>query len=196
MCIRDRYQYYLEGSEDGWSDWTTETKKDYTNLSGGNYTFRIRAKNIYGVISSEDSFSFKVLPPWYLSLWAYLLYTFMAILGIFMIDRIMRRKIINRERDRAKLREAELIKKQAQELETVDRLVKVINNAEDLEKLFKSLLEQTVNFIPQAEKAAIFLLDRNSNQFNVCLLYTSDAADERSSVDLGGRRIIKKKKSH
>ena len=26
----------------------------------------------------------------------------------------------------------------------------------------------------------------------VCLLYTSDAADERSSVDLGGRRIIKK----
>ena len=28
-----------------------------------------------------------------------------------------------------------------------------------------------------------------------CLLYTSDAADERSSVDLGGRRIIKKKKT-
>ena len=31
--------------------------------------------------------------------------------------------------------------------------------------------------------------------FYFCLLYTSDAADERSSVDLGGRRIIKKKKS-
>ena len=30
--------------------------------------------------------------------------------------------------------------------------------------------------------------------FGCCLLYTSDAADERSSVDLGGRRIIKKKK--
>src|SRR5678816_1443410 len=28
---------------------------------------------------------------------------------------------------------------------------------------------------------------------HTCLLYTSDAADERSSVDLGGRRIIKKK---
>ena len=27
-----------------------------------------------------------------------------------------------------------------------------------------------------------------------CLLYTSDAADERSSVDLGGRRLIKKTK--
>ena len=32
--------------------------------------------------------------------------------------------------------------------------------------------------------------------FYTCLLYTSDAADERSSVDLGGRRIIKKKKKH
>ena len=32
-------------------------------------------------------------------------------------------------------------------------------------------------------------------QVEVCLLYTSDAADERSSVDLGGRRIIKKKKT-
>ena len=31
------------------------------------------------------------------------------------------------------------------------------------------------------------------HQANLCLLYTSDAADERSSVDLGGRRIIKKK---
>mgnify|MGYP003381551186 CR=1 FL=1 len=31
------------------------------------------------------------------------------------------------------------------------------------------------------------------SRFRFCLLYTSDAADERSSVDLGGRRIIKKK---
>src|SRR5678809_114143 len=29
------------------------------------------------------------------------------------------------------------------------------------------------------------------NHIGICLLYTSDAADERSSVDLGGRRIIK-----
>ena len=33
----------------------------------------------------------------------------------------------------------------------------------------------------------------DSGLSDTCLLYTSDAADERSSVDLGGRRIIKKK---
>ena len=36
---------------------------------------------------------------------------------------------------------------------------------------------------------------RENDRINLCLLYTSDAADERSSVDLGGRRIIKKKKN-
>ena len=33
---------------------------------------------------------------------------------------------------------------------------------------------------------------RITDRSGTCLLYTSDAADERSSVDLGGRRIIKK----
>ena len=37
-------------------------------------------------------------------------------------------------------------------------------------------------------------IEPSKGPFKVCLLYTSDAADERSSVDLGGRRIIKKKK--
>ena len=39
------------------------------------------------------------------------------------------------------------------------------------------------------------LADLDLARHGHCLLYTSDAADERSSVDLGGRRIIKKKKN-
>ena len=45
----------------------------------------------------------------------------------------------------------------------------------------------TWNFSPRINKALAWLYS--------CLLYTSDAADERSSVDLGGRRIIKKKQT-
>ena len=41
---------------------------------------------------------------------------------------------------------------------------------------------------------ADFHADWEGLALECCLLYTSDAADERSSVDLGGRRIIKKKK--
>ena len=40
----------------------------------------------------------------------------------------------------------------------------------------------------------IYALAQEESPVSTCLLYTSDAADERSSVDLGGRRIIKKKK--
>ena len=42
---------------------------------------------------------------------------------------------------------------------------------------------------------AVEQADGDEGQAHVCLLYTSDAADERSSVDLGGRRILNKKKS-
>ena len=44
-------------------------------------------------------------------------------------------------------------------------------------------------------QAGFAVIERMKQQFRTletCLLYTSDAADERSSVDLGGRRIIKK----
>ena len=43
------------------------------------------------------------------------------------------------------------------------------------------------------ESAVRTLSRRIVRRGGTCLLYTSDAADERSSVDLGGRRIIKKK---
>ena len=43
-------------------------------------------------------------------------------------------------------------------------------------------------------KSGQAILIPKANLASICLLYTSDAADERSSVDLGGRRIIKKKK--
>ena len=49
--------------------------------------------------------------------------------------------------------------------------------------------EQT-DLVPEKMELNIVYED---DDLMICLLYTSDAADERSSVDLGGRRIIKKK---
>ena len=46
---------------------------------------------------------------------------------------------------------------------------------------------------PRVERYTDYVQSMQRMQFEACLLYTSDAADERSSVDLGGRRIIKKK---
>ncbi|MCP3665200.1 MAG: response regulator [Gammaproteobacteria bacterium] len=72
---RTHYRTRLDGFDDNWSDWSTETNKDYTNLWEGNYSFRVQALDVYGYISQEDSFSFQILPPWYRSWWAYLIYS-------------------------------------------------------------------------------------------------------------------------
>eukprot|EP00658_Telonema_sp_P-2_P084874 TRINITY_DN9544_c0_g1_i2.p1 TRINITY_DN9544_c0_g1~~TRINITY_DN9544_c0_g1_i2.p1 ORF type:complete len:174 (+),score=35.34 TRINITY_DN9544_c0_g1_i2:248-769(+) len=51
-----------------------------------------------------------------------------------------------------------------------------------------------LNFIEYLPRLKILIFD-DMGLDNTCLLYTSDAADEEDSVDLGGRRIIKKKKN-
>eukprot|EP00658_Telonema_sp_P-2_P077121 TRINITY_DN6907_c0_g1_i1.p3 TRINITY_DN6907_c0_g1~~TRINITY_DN6907_c0_g1_i1.p3 ORF type:complete len:143 (-),score=35.81 TRINITY_DN6907_c0_g1_i1:23-451(-) len=53
-----------------------------------------------------------------------------------------------------------------------------------------SLAPHAAAAIPEVGITSILSLKRTVT----CLLYTSDAADEEDSVDLGGRRIIKKKK--
>jgi signal transduction histidine kinase/CheY-like chemotaxis protein/ligand-binding sensor domain-containing protein len=77
------YQCLLEGYDDHWSEWSPETKKDYTNLDAGVYTFLVRAKNIFGNVGKEDHFIFKVLPPWFKTWWAFSIYV--LALGLFML---------------------------------------------------------------------------------------------------------------
>ncbi|MCS6905605.1 MAG: adenylate/guanylate cyclase domain-containing protein [Bacteroidia bacterium] len=72
------YQYFLEGFSKEWSDFTTETYQTFTNLPEGRYTFRVRARNLYGYLSQEASFHFIILPPWYRTWWAYILWVVSA----------------------------------------------------------------------------------------------------------------------
>lgn len=71
---RTLYQTFLEGFDPDWTDWGSNSYKEYTNLATGTYTFRVRAKNLYNNVSEEATFTFTILPPWYATWWAYLLY--------------------------------------------------------------------------------------------------------------------------
>ncbi len=82
---RNQYQYFLEGYDEDWSDWTDETKKDYTQIPEGEYTFKIRSKNIYQQFSSENFIDIKISPPWFRSWWAYVIYIGLFILSIFVL---------------------------------------------------------------------------------------------------------------
>ena len=82
---RTEYSYYLEGYENDWCEWKEETWRHYTNLGAGLYTFRLKARNIYETISREDSFKFRVLPPWYRTIWAYFIYAIFFFFSVYFI---------------------------------------------------------------------------------------------------------------
>src|SRR3569623_1768406 len=60
-----RFQYYLEGYSHQWSDWSTQSQKEFTNLDQGTYHFRVRAKIYEQNVSPETVLNFTVLAPWY-----------------------------------------------------------------------------------------------------------------------------------
>ncbi|MRX69500.1 Y_Y_Y domain-containing protein [Flavobacterium resistens] len=80
-----KYEYWLEGFEPKWSEYSLQTEKEYTNLPENEYVFHVRAKNIYDVVSEEAVFRFEVLPPWYRTIWAYILYFILYSVVIYLI---------------------------------------------------------------------------------------------------------------
>lgn len=82
------YSYILEGFEKDWSKWSHKTEKDYTNLSYGSYVFKVKARNNLGKESKAVTYAFVILPPWYKTTWAILLY-FIALcyLGFYLYNR-------------------------------------------------------------------------------------------------------------
>ena len=68
------FSYYLEGYEKDWSDWSIDTKKEYTNLHEGSYKFYIRSQNLYEKIGNEATYEFSITPPWTRTILAYIGY--------------------------------------------------------------------------------------------------------------------------
>ena len=90
------FQVKLDGYDKDWSNWFSKTDKDYTGLPAGNYIFHVRAKNIYNNLSREDTFAFEILPPWFQSWWAYLLYISFIGAIVFSIVKIRVRQLEKR----------------------------------------------------------------------------------------------------
>ena len=59
------FSYKLEGFDENWSNWTTVSMKEYTNLREDDYVMKVRVRNSYGVISEPAEVAFTVRPPFY-----------------------------------------------------------------------------------------------------------------------------------
>jgi DNA-binding CsgD family transcriptional regulator len=86
------YSYRLKGFDDNWSEWSHRTEKEYTNLPAGNYTFEVKVRNNLGSESAIAAYAFTTLPPWYLTVWAKLLYMLLFFTGIYLLYRWQQKK--------------------------------------------------------------------------------------------------------
>lgn len=91
------YSYYLEGFDNGWSEWTKKTEKDYTNIPPGNYQLLVKCRNNFDNESHITSFSFTVLPPWYRTWWVYFMYGVLVATVLYFFYKKQQQKYIRRQ---------------------------------------------------------------------------------------------------
>ncbi|WP_372773882.1 triple tyrosine motif-containing protein [Mangrovibacterium sp.] len=98
-----RYSYYLENYSSEWSEWSESTVCEFMNLREGNYTLKIKAGTTHGQESNIASFSFKITPPWYRSLTAYIFYSLAGLLLIILLSWFVYYRIqISKRKERLK----------------------------------------------------------------------------------------------
>jgi signal transduction histidine kinase/CheY-like chemotaxis protein/ligand-binding sensor domain-containing protein len=168
------YQSRLDGLDEEWSEWTREARRDYTNLGFGDFRFRVRARSVTGQISEEASYAFTILPPWYRTWWAYAGYLLLAGLAAFGVDRVQRRRVVRKERERAQFAEARLRAESAEALaksesegkknvELLSAIGRDITSSLDFDTIFGTLYER-VNQLADADVFGVGLYHPERSQ--------------------------------
>lgn len=118
-----QYSYKLENYDDKWSEYSKLNIKEYTKLREGDYKFLVKAKSNYIDEPVYTQFSFKILPPWYRTHTAYivylvLLFIFLGIMvWIFNIILEKNREKISRKKDLEMQKQENRFRHQAMEQE-------------------------------------------------------------------------------
>ncbi|MEO1437505.1 MAG: ATP-binding protein, partial [Bacteroidota bacterium] len=92
--FKNQFSYYLEGAEAPWSHQSTDHKATYLNQPPGRYTFKLKAANGDGVWNEVPvELKIRILPPWYLSTFAYIFYGLLALVVGWQLSRFQRKRI-------------------------------------------------------------------------------------------------------
>lgn len=95
---KNEYAYYLEGYENTWNYVGKKRSATYTNLDPGNYTFKLKAANNDGVWNETPlQLKISILPPWWKTNWALLSYALLFLLGIYLLNRITKNRLRDKQ---------------------------------------------------------------------------------------------------
>ncbi|QJD97742.1 transcriptional regulator [Mucilaginibacter robiniae] len=92
-----RFRYILDGYSKTWSEWSTESQKDFTNLNPGTYYFKVKAQVDGKNVSDETSIKIVVLSPWYSSRIAIIIYLLLLIPLYYVVRFLYRKKLIKHQ---------------------------------------------------------------------------------------------------
>ncbi|MCB2195126.1 MAG: response regulator [Bacteroidetes bacterium] len=144
------FTYFLQGYDKTWSDWSLNSTKEYTNLPEGNYTFKIKARNIYNQLSDEATFEFSIKPPWYRTKVAYTFFILLSITVILIIVRISIRRLRNLNTQLERLVEKRTYEINQQKEEILAQSEELSAKNDELEKL-SIIARETDNAIAIAD---------------------------------------------
>ncbi|GAB1416820.1 hybrid sensor histidine kinase/response regulator transcription factor [Paludibacter sp.] len=100
------FSYKLEGYDDRWSLPSTRNRVSYSDLPAGDYTFRLKGSNSDGYWNqSGTSLHIQILPPWYKTTLAYIIYALCIIFLIYYI--VKREQLKTQKKHRYQLKEFE-----------------------------------------------------------------------------------------
>lgn len=95
---KNQYAYYLEGLEETWNYVNNKRSATYTNLSSGDYTFKLKSANSDGKWTETPlSLKITVLPPWWKTNQAFFFYVAIVSLGIYFLYRMAQIRIRKRQ---------------------------------------------------------------------------------------------------
>lgn len=87
---KTQYAYMLDGFDEDWVFANNQTKATYTNLSPGDYTFKVMCTNHGGQWNSQvRNLNIIITPPWWRTTFAYLAYLILAILAYIAIRQVL-----------------------------------------------------------------------------------------------------------
>ena len=105
-----QYRYMLEGYDEKWNDAGTNNSATYRQLPPGTYTLKVKASNPDGVWNHKEvSIPIEVIPPFWKTIWAYLLYiaVLAALTHTFFRFRIRQIRMLNQLQFEQKIRHKE-----------------------------------------------------------------------------------------
>jgi len=137
------YSYFLEGFDEGWSDWVKKTEKDYTNLPPGKYVFRVKCRNNTDNESEAVSYAFRILPPWYRTWWAWSLY---ILAGAAVLFYLYKQQQLRYKRQQAqKLAQQKRLHEEAQERDRIQHQLELYQSQQQIAELKSQQLQLEVN---------------------------------------------------